>query len=79
MTTTIQKVRAMTWRQFGLGLIDAAINSAASSCVVVIVDPNDFNFGDGLWNLCRVFSAGAILGALLWLKNHRLPGIESEP
>lgn len=66
----------MTWRRFVLGLVDAAINSAASSAVVLFVDPHDFNFGDGLANLSTVFVAGAILGALMWLKNHRLPGVD---
>jgi len=33
----------MTWRTWLRGLIGAAINTAASSITVVIVDPNDFN------------------------------------
>lgn len=68
----------MTWKRFGLGLVDAAINSAASSAVVVIVDPSDFNLQDGFSNLVKVFVAGAVLGALMWLKNHRLPGVEED-
>ena len=68
----------MTWRKFCLGLIDAAINSAASSTVVIFVDPSDFNFGAGLPKLATVFAAGAIVGGLMWLKNHRLPGVSDD-
>lgn len=65
----------MTWRRFGLGLLDASINSAASSVVVIFVDPSTFNFGDGLAKLLTVFAAGALMGGFMWLKNHRLPGV----
>lgn len=72
----VSKLRQMTWRQYLVGLLDAALNSAASSAVVLFVDPSDFNFGAGFGKLATVFGAGAVVGALMWLKNRRLPGVE---
>ena len=67
------------WRRFGLGMIDAAINSAATSISVIIVDPVDFNLlQGGAWNLGALALVSAILGIAMYLKNNRLPGVEEE-
>lgn len=69
----------MTWRRFGLSLIDAAINSAASGATVIIVDPVDFNpMGGGLGKLLSVMGVSALFGIFMYLKAHRLPGVEEE-
>lgn len=67
----------MTWRKFGLSLIDAGINSAASGFTVIVVDPVDFNItGDGLGKLTAVMGVSFLFGIFMFLKTHRLPGVE---
>ena len=66
----------MTWRKFGLSLIDAGINSAASGFTVIVVDPVDFNLGDGLGKLGSVMVVSFLFGIFMFLKSHRLPGVE---
>ena len=63
-----------TIRQWGRGLLGAAINSAASAITVVVVDPAAFNpMNGGLTKLATVMGVAAIFGASLYLKNHPLP------
>jgi hypothetical protein len=67
----------MTWRGFFLGLVGAAINSAATAVTVMIVDPTEFNlFQGGAAKLGAVVLVSGMLGAALYLKTHRLPGAE---
>ena len=70
----------MTWGKFGLSLIDAGINSAASSLAVVLVDPDDFNvLSGGFLRLMTVAGVAFLVGSVTWLRSHRLPGVEAEP
>lgn len=67
----------MTWRKFGLSLIDAGLNSAASGFTVIVVDPADFNLTDGgLGKLAAVMAVSFAFGMFMFLKTHRLPGVE---
>ena len=66
----------MTWRKFGLSLIDSGINSAANSVTVMVVDPNAFNLGDGIGKLGLVVAVSFALGIARFLQSHRLPGVE---
>lgn len=66
----------MTWRKFGLSLIDSGINSAANGATVMVVDPSDFNLHDGLPQLVMVMAVGFVFGLFTFLKSHRLPGVE---
>lgn len=66
----------MTWRKFGLSLIDAGINSAASGFTVIVVDPSDFNLGAGLPKLGSVMLVSFLFGSFMYIKSHRLPGVE---
>lgn len=67
-----------TIRRWVRGLIGAAINSAATTVTIVIVDPVNFNpMGDGLWKVLSVMGVSALFGAALYLKQHPLP--EDEP
>ena len=68
--------QAMTWRKFGLSLVDAGINSAANGVTVIVVDPADFNLTNGLYKLGSVVMVSFIFGVFLFLKTHRLPGVE---
>jgi len=64
----------MNWKLWGRGLIAAAINTIASSVVVIIVDPTTFNlFQGGATKLGQVALVSAILGAALYLKEHPDP------
>lgn len=63
-----------TMRRWGLGLIGAAINSAAGAIGVVIVDPEDFNpFDGGLMKLGTVMFTLGLVGAWLYIKEHPIP------
>lgn len=63
-----------TLRKWGLGLIGAAINSAAGAVSLVIVDPVDFDpFGAGGVKLLKVTIALAIVGAFLYIREHKVP------
>lgn len=66
----------MTWRKFGLSLIDSGINSAANSFTVIVVDPIDFNLSEGLGKLLAVAAVSFVFGIFMFLKSHRLPGVE---
>lgn len=66
----------MTWRKFGLSLIDAGINSAASGFTVIVVDPVDFNLQDGLPKLGSVMAVSFLFGMFTFIRSHRLPGVE---
>lgn len=66
----------MTWRLFGLSLIDSGINSAANSFTVIVVDPVDFNLSGGIGKLAAVAGVSFLFGIFLFLRTHRLPGLE---
>lgn len=66
----------MTWRRFGWGLLDAGINSVANGFTVIVVDPTDFNIGTGLGKLGSVVIVSFLFGVFMFLKSHRLPGVE---
>lgn len=68
--------QAMTWRRFGLSLIDSGINSAANSFTVIVVDPVDFNMSAGLGKLLTVAGVSFLFGIFVFLRTHRLPGVE---
>lgn len=70
--------QAMSWKRFGLSLIDAGVNSAASGFTVIVVDPADFNLQGGLAKLGSVMAVSFLFGIFMYLKSHRLPGVEEE-
>lgn len=63
-----------TLRKWGIGLLGAALNGAASAVTVVIVDPLDFDpFNGGLRKLAIVAGTMGAIGAALYIKQHELP------
>jgi len=56
------------------GLAAALIGGAVNALSVLLVDPLGFNFGPGLGKLCSVAGAGALIGAVAYLKKSPLPG-----
>lgn len=68
-----------SWAKFFHGLIAAAINATASSLVVAMVDPQDFNIWDGRAKLGAVAAASAFFGVITYLKNTQLPDFFYDP
>lgn len=56
------------------GLVAALVSGAVTGCTSMIVDPSHFNlFGGGAKPLAEMAITSAIVGALLYLKQHPLP------
>ena len=69
--------KPMTWRRFGLSMLDAGINSGSTSVTVMLVDPADFNlFDGGAMKLGALLLVGFLSGVFSFLRSHRLPGVE---
>lgn len=64
----------MDWRTWLKGLLSAIIGGAANSITVMVIDPNQFNFADGLSKLATVAGVSAIVSAAMYLKESPLPG-----
>jgi hypothetical protein len=50
------------------GLVAAAIGGAANAVTMLIVDPQQFNFTDGLSKLGSVAGVGALLSVAMYLQ-----------
>ena len=66
---------SQSMRKWGLGLVGAAINSAATAVTLVIVDPVTFADWSRLW---KVMAVNAVIGLALYLKQHPVPPDETE-
>ena len=77
--STIRLVRhyALSWQTWVHGLLGAAIGGGANSIAVCAVKPEDFNLGDGLGALGKVFVISSIISAALYLKASPVPQIET--
>lgn len=63
----------MDWKTWFKGLVSAAIGGAANAVTVIVIDPVQFNFQDGLGKLGAVAIVSAIVAAALYLKKSPLP------
>jgi hypothetical protein len=63
----------MKWQKWVKGLISAAIGGAANGITVMIVEPTEFNLGEGLGKLGTVAIVSAIVAAAMYLKQSPLP------
>lgn len=61
------------------GMAAACIGGASNAAAVVFVDPEHFNWHDGLSAVGKVASAGAIIALLGYLKTSPLPGDQVPP
>jgi len=61
------------WKHWLHGLAAATIHGFASGVALIVVDPADFNFGEGLTKLLTVSGMMALLGAASYLKQSPLP------
>jgi hypothetical protein len=61
------------------GLVAALIGGAANAVTVIVVDPLNFNLGDGLGKLLQVVAVGAIWSRRPhFLKQSPIPKAEQE-
>lgn len=56
-----------------IGLFSALIGGGANSITVIVIDPMQFNFGEGLKKLCMVAIVGGILAGAAYLKQQPMP------
>lgn len=55
------------------GLVAALIGGAANAVTVIVVDPLNFNLGEGLPKLLQVVAVGALVAAAAFLKQSPIP------
>lgn len=60
------------------GLLAALIGGAANAVTVIVVDPLNFNLGEGLPKLLQVVAVGAIVAAAAFLKQSPIPATKEE-
>ena len=63
----------MKWQKWLKGLISAIIGGAANSVTVMVIEPTQFNLGEGIGKLGTVAVVSAIIAAALYLKKSPLP------
>ena len=66
-------MKITNWRLWLRGLIGAVIGGAANSVTAMTIDPQTFNFAEGLPALGQFVLVSAIVSAALWLKSHPVP------
>ena len=60
------------------GLLAALIGGGANAITVIVVDPLNFNLGEGLPKLLQVVAVGAIVAAAAFLKQSPIPKAEEK-
>ena len=60
------------------GLLAALVGGGANAVTVIVVDPLNFNLGDGLPKLLQVVAVGAIVAAAAFLKQSPIPKAEQK-
>jgi hypothetical protein len=55
------------------GLVSAVIGGAANSGLAAVVAPDKFNIHEGLSSLLTMAAGGAVIAALMYLKNSPIP------
>jgi len=60
------------------GLVAALIGGAANAITVIVVDPLNFNLGEGLGKLLQVVAVGGLVAAAAFLKQSPIPKAEQE-
>lgn len=60
------------------GLVAAFIGGAANAVTVIVVDPLNFNLGEGLPKLLQVVAVGALVAAAAYLKQSPIPAEKKE-
>lgn len=58
------------------GLVAALIGGAANAVTVIVVDPLNFNLGEGLGKLLQVVAVGGLVAAAAFLKQSPIPKTE---
>jgi hypothetical protein len=63
----------MDWKAWFKGLVSAAIGGAANAVTVMVIDPIQFNFQDGLGKLGAIAGISALVSIAMYLKKSPLP------
>lgn len=63
----------MNWKTWLQGLISAIISGAATSITMIIVDPQTFNFQEGIAKVGTVALVSGLVSAANFLKQSPLP------
>lgn len=66
------------WRMWLRGLIGAVVGGAANGVLAMGIKPEQFNFGDGLTDLCKFAVGSAVISAALYLKQSPVPPAHEE-
>jgi hypothetical protein len=61
------------WRTWVRGLSGAAVGGGANAITVMILKPEDFNFGTGWTALWQFAAVSAVVSAALYLKQNPVP------
>jgi len=63
-------------RAWLIGLLNAAISGAANAVTVMVIDPQQFNFSEGIYKLGSVAGISAIVAVAMYLQKSPLPYVE---
>lgn len=63
----------MNWKLWAKGILGAFIGGAANGITAMIVDPQQFNFGEGWKKLGTMALVSAIVSTAMYLKASPLP------
>jgi hypothetical protein len=69
----------MDWKGWLNGFFSAVIGGGANGITVMVIDPVQFNFGDGLSQLLKVAAIGAIIAGAMFLRASPLPASTYQP
>ena len=62
-----------SWLTWTKGLVSAAIGAAANGVTLIVVDPLNYNLGDGIGKLGMVCMVSALVAVAMYLKGSPLP------
>jgi len=68
--------KVTNWRMWARGLVGAAVGGAANGVTAIGLDPQTFNFAEGLPALGKFVAVSGIVSAALYLKTHPAPELE---
>jgi len=76
MSKKIQYI--LRWQPWAYGLLSASIGGGATAIGAVVLDPEKFNFSEGLLNIAKLFVLSGVISAALYLMKSPVPKLEEE-
>jgi hypothetical protein len=68
----------LRWQPWLYGLISAGVGGGATAIGAVVLDPEKFNFAEGLTNIAKLFVLSGVVSAALYLMKSPVPKLEEE-